>query len=111
MLSSSPAIPLSSIDFAQDHQGGTGRRLSLMTANGKEFFTNRDGLPSPHVLTPVEGNTPTGSGTHTPRSVDDREHYDQGNSLFKANSRGGIWHDEVSVGWWWGCWFGCWFGC
>jgi hypothetical protein len=104
MLSASPAIPLSNIEFAPD---GNGRRLSLTTANGRQLFTHRDGLPSPDALTPI-GGTPAGSGAATPigsNSDSDpnsrhgsgnnlNEHYAVGTSLFKANSRGGLWHDN-----------------
>lgn len=106
MLSASPAIPLSSIEFDQ----GNGRRLSLTTAHGRQFFTHRDGLPSPEQLTPI-GGTPAGSGAGTPlgsnsdsdpnsrRASDNNlnEHYEDGGTLYKANSRGGIWHDDVST--------------
>lgn len=51
MLSSSPAVPLSSIDFADQHR----RRLSLVTAEGRQIFTAHDGLPSPEHLTPISG--------------------------------------------------------
>ncbi|RSH76834.1 uncharacterized protein EHS24_005235 [Apiotrichum porosum] len=104
MLSSTPAIPLSAIEFAHESNG---RRLSLTTAQGRQFFTHRDGLPSPDTLTPI-GGTPTTSGAATPAESSDsapgsrsasgqnlNEHYDDGNSLFKANSRGGLWHDQV----------------
>lgn len=101
MLSSTPAIPLSSIDLDQH-----GRRLSLRTAGGLELFTNHDALPSPEHLTPIEGHTPAGSGAVTPRSDygGSRQHsqtalqeqYAEGESLHKASSRGGLWHDEVS---------------
>jgi len=108
MLSASPAVPLSAIEFAPD---GHGRRLSLTTAHGRQFFTHRDGLPSPEVLTPI-GGTPAGSGAATPigSSSDSDPNsrrgsqnnldkgYDEGTSLFKADSRGGIWHSaDVSV--------------
>ncbi|TXT03891.1 hypothetical protein VHUM_04314 [Vanrija humicola] len=106
MLSSAPAIPLQSIDFLN---GGNGRRLSLVAANGREFLTNRDGLPSPGVLTPIEGHTPadtppesaTPSETGTPPQQHDRrksmfQDVDDGGSIRKVPSRGGIWHDNVS---------------
>lgn len=104
MLSSTPAIPLSSIEMDSG-----GRRLSLRTAGGMELFTNRDALPSPEHLTPIEGHTPTGSGAATPRSENGRsrqasqtqlvDHYEDGQGLYKAPSNGGLWHDsyEVSV--------------
>ncbi|ODN82782.1 hypothetical protein L202_01058 [Cryptococcus amylolentus CBS 6039] len=57
MLSSAPAVPLHSINFADPNQ----RRLSLMTHEGREIFTAHDGLPSPGNLTPVQGGTPNGS--------------------------------------------------
>ena len=68
MLSSNPAVPISSINFADDDR----RRLSIMTHHGREMFTHHDGLPSPDVLTPIghtpaEGNTPlTRSPVGTP---------------------------------------------
>lgn len=117
MLSATPAVPLSSIDFADPH----GRRLSLRTAHGREFFTHRDGLPSPEHLTPVSGTpvsggtplsgTPVLSGNGTPLEVSDdelvlesanhsrtelHEHYEDGQPLYKVPSNGGIWHDDVS---------------
>ncbi|ODN99364.1 HAL protein kinase [Cryptococcus wingfieldii CBS 7118] len=57
MLSSAPAVPLHSINFADPNQ----RRLSLMTHAGREIFTAHDGLPSPGNLTPVQDGTPNGS--------------------------------------------------
>lgn len=123
MLSSAPAIPLQSIDFLN---GGNGRRLSLVTASGREFLTNRDGLPSPNVLTPIEGHTPadtppesaTPSETGTPPESEGTTEYpgvaaaaasaqhdrrksmfgdiEDGGSIRKVPSRGGIWHDNVS---------------
>lgn len=103
MLSSSPAVPLSSIDFENG-----GRRLSLRTAGGLELFTNRDALPSPEHLTPIDGHTPATSGAATPRSdngssrhpsqVGLQEHYDDGQTLYKAPSHGGLWHDGFEVG-------------
>ncbi|CAK9785849.1 hypothetical protein CC85DRAFT_304288 [Cutaneotrichosporon oleaginosum] len=105
MLSSTPAIPLQSIDLDQN-----GRRLSLRTAGGLELFTNRDALPSPEHLTPIEGNTPLASGAATPRSengggnsrqpshVNVQDHFvEGGGGLYKANSRGGLWHDKYEV--------------
>jgi hypothetical protein len=107
MLSASPAVPLSSIEFAPNTHG---RRLSLTTAHGRQFFTHRDGLPSPDVLTPI-GGTPHGSGAATPvgsssdsephsnsrrgsgNDLRQQERYDEDNSLHKVNSRGGIWHN------------------
>ncbi|WRT70528.1 uncharacterized protein IL334_007526 [Kwoniella shivajii] len=104
MLSSSPAVPLSSINFSDDNQ----RRLSLMTASGREIFTARDGLPSPEHLTPIEGVTPTASepGSRSisrQTSTDDLSHHEEPHyerykeldttSLRKVPSRGGIWHE------------------
>ncbi|EIW69872.1 hypothetical protein TREMEDRAFT_73643 [Tremella mesenterica DSM 1558] len=60
MLSSSPAVPLESIEFADDQR----RRLSLVTAHGQRILTAHDGLPSPEHLTPISG-TP---GTSAPPS-------------------------------------------
>lgn len=51
MLSSSPAVPLHSIDFHDDDR----RRLSLRTHGGQEYLTAHDGLPSPEHLTPISG--------------------------------------------------------
>jgi hypothetical protein len=62
MLSSSPAVPLHSIDF----HDGQNRRLSLRTHGGQEYLTAHDGLPDPEHLTPVSG-TPRG---HTPEPSD-----------------------------------------
>ena len=62
MLSSSPAVPLHSIDF----HGNDQRRLSLRTHGGQEYLTAHDGLPSPEHLTPVSG-TPRG---HTPEPTE-----------------------------------------
>ncbi|KAK4688262.1 hypothetical protein P7C73_g1847, partial [Tremellales sp. Uapishka_1] len=115
MLSSSPAIPLSSINFAQN-----GRRLSLVTAHGQELLTAHDGLPSPEHLTPIQGHTPTdspspgtsedgsrpvsrrgsdmalndaggggGGGGYKAASGNDEAHH-----LKKVDSRGGMWHDK-----------------
>lgn len=56
MLSSSPAVPLHSIDFHDQHR----RRLSLRTHGGQEYLTAHDGLPSPEHLTPVSGTPHTG---------------------------------------------------
>ncbi|WVQ86026.1 hypothetical protein IAT38_008194 [Cryptococcus sp. DSM 104549] len=105
MLSSSPAVPLSSINFA-----GGGRRLSLVTHEGRELFTAHDGLPSPEHLTPITGNTPTdseaGSAPLSRRGsdmhLDGQQHaasrdgavHSDGASLKKVPSRGGIWHDD-----------------
>ncbi|WWC92075.1 uncharacterized protein L201_007029 [Kwoniella dendrophila CBS 6074] len=63
MLSSSPAIPLSSISFGDGEHGQ--RRLSLVTAQGRELFTAKDGLPSPESLTPIRGET----GENTPSNL------------------------------------------
>lgn len=109
MLSATPAVPLSSIDFADPH----GRRLSLRTAHGREFLTHRDGLPSPEHLTPVSGTpltgTPVLSGAASPVDVSDdeliisspnhsrtafNEDYEDGETLRKVPSNGGIWHDH-----------------
>lgn len=119
MLSANPAVPLSNIDFADLH----GRRLSLRTAHGREFLTHRDGLPSPEHLTPVSGTpvagspltgTPILSGSGSPIEVSEvsddelvlesrnhsrtelHENYEDGQTLYKAPSHGGIWHDDVS---------------
>jgi hypothetical protein len=62
MLSSSPAVPLHSIEF----HGNDQRRLSLRTHGGQEYLTAHDGLPSPEHLTPVSG-TPRG---HTPEPTE-----------------------------------------
>jgi hypothetical protein len=112
MLSSSPAIPLHSIDFDDHHQ----RRLSLTTAAGHRIFTAQDGLPSPEHLTPISGTpgqtpvgTPpeseSGSAPVSRRPSDmaldgDGNGYssEDGTSLRKVPSRGGLWHDEVSPG-------------
>ncbi|KAL7422260.1 serine/threonine protein kinase [Cryptotrichosporon argae] len=112
MLSSSPAVPLASIDFADPSR----RRLSLVTAHGQELLTHRDGLPSPEHLTPVSGTpyattpasgSPAGSdaGSAPPSrresetalagvegARDDAPGI--GHTLRKVPSRGGIWHDE-----------------
>lgn len=63
MLSSSPAVPLHSIDF---HDGDR-RRLSLRTHGGQEYLTAHDGLPSPEHLTPISGTPHAG---HTPEASD-----------------------------------------
>lgn len=108
MLSSSPAVPISSFNFAD----GSRRRLSLVTEHGKELYTAHDGLPSPQHLTPItgqtpaehtpeEGNTPNES-PHGSRQVSrrastlDQGGVEDGGSLRKVPSRGGLWHDEVS---------------
>ncbi|WVQ95708.1 hypothetical protein IAU59_002807 [Kwoniella sp. CBS 9459] len=108
MLSSSPAVPLSSINFADPHR----RRLSLVTAHGQEIFTAHDGLPSPEHLTPISGHTPTasepGSNPLSRRGSDSAVADDysthetgdvgyrgaRGTDLQKVPSRGGIWHDD-----------------
>ncbi|BEJ11486.1 hypothetical protein CspHIS471_0109080 [Cutaneotrichosporon sp. HIS471] len=100
MLSSTPAIPLQSIGLDQN-----GRRLSLRTAGGLELFTNRDALPSPEHLTPIDGNTPDASGAVTPMSDNgggnsrkashlNMKDYPGGEGLHKSDSRGGLWHDQ-----------------
>ncbi|WVR08460.1 hypothetical protein IAU60_005515 [Kwoniella sp. DSM 27419] len=103
MLSASPAVPLSSINFADGGQ----RRLSLVTAHGRELYTAHDGLPSPEQLTPI-GHTPTASEPNSnplSRRVSDEAVVDDestpagytnqdGTSLRKVPSRGGIWHDD-----------------
>ncbi|WWD20546.1 hypothetical protein CI109_105022 [Kwoniella shandongensis] len=122
MLSSSPAIPLTSIDFSDSGR----RRLSLVTAHGQEIFTAHDGLPSPEHLTPISGtpmssNTPMGSEPNSaPLSrrgsdmVLDKQytldaeggrgrntgavyHPQHGADLTKVPSRGGFWHDPDTV--------------
>lgn len=62
MLSSNPAVPISSINFADDDR----KRLALLTHHGRELYTAHDGLPSPDNLTPMSGNTPVDG--NTPRS-------------------------------------------
>lgn len=105
MLSSSPAVPISSFSFAD----GNRRRLSFVTENGKEMYTAHDGLPSPQHLTPIAGNT----AEHTPeegttpnespqasttvsRRTSNLDEAQDGGALRKVPSRGGLWHDEVS---------------
>jgi hypothetical protein len=106
MLSSSPAVPISSINWTDDNR----RRLSLVTEHGREFNTANDGLPSPRHLTPISNNTPA---TSTPdggspfgseagsaavsRQPSEHDLLDSGASLRKVPSRGGLWHDEVSL--------------
>ncbi|WWD08527.1 hypothetical protein V865_006639 [Kwoniella europaea PYCC6329] len=115
MLSSSPAVPLSSISFGD----GNGRRLSLVTASGQELFTARDGLPSPEHLTPITGASTPNNLSEPPSqplsrrpSVGNEEFHDEpqdvplgaepqyekykeldSTSLRKVPSRGGIWHE------------------
>ncbi|WWC65450.1 uncharacterized protein I303_108068 [Kwoniella dejecticola CBS 10117] len=121
MLSSSPAIPLSSISFGE----GGNRRLSLVTASGQELFTARDGLPSPEHLTPITGATTPANASEPPSApLSRRQSADTTNtssaslfhdepqdvplhteptyekykeldstSLRKVPSRGGIWHE------------------
>ncbi|KAK8850363.1 hypothetical protein IAR55_004281 [Kwoniella newhampshirensis] len=112
MLSSSPAVPLSSIDFSDSGR----RRLSLVTAHGQEIFTAHDGLPSPEHLTPItgtpmSGNTPMGSEAGSapisrrasemmlnddPQPAGEHPagyHRAHGADLTKVPSRGGFWHD------------------
>ncbi|WVW81093.1 hypothetical protein I302_103084 [Kwoniella bestiolae CBS 10118] len=118
MLSSSPAVPLSSISFGDGNQ----RRLSLVTASGQELFTARDGLPSPEHLTPITGATtpnvseppsqplsrrgssnnitgeeqfhdePQDVPLHTEPEYEKYKELDS-TSLRKVPSRGGIWHE------------------
>ena len=121
MLSSSPAVPISSFTFPDQHR----RRLALVTEHGKELFTAHDGLPSPEHLTPISGTphssvtpndgSPTGSDTGSAAvSRKGSESYisgggggggrgggvsGDGTSLRKVPSRGGLWHDEVGVKW------------
>ena len=109
MLSSSPAVPISSFNFSDDNR----RRLSFVTEHGREFNTlHHDGASSNH-LSPITGNTPAG---HTPddspagsaaasrrqshhephpqeRAV---EHVTSGMHLTKVQSRGGLWTEDVS---------------
>lgn len=111
MLSSSPAIPLSSINFT----GGDRRRLSLVTAQGHELTTSHGALPSPEHLTPIGGTPTTGSPAMSesgsqPTSrrgsamalnesviLDDTVD-NMGGQLKKVPSRGGLWHeDPVSI--------------
>jgi hypothetical protein len=112
MLSSSPAVPLHSIDWSDD----TRRRLSLTTAGGHRITTH-DGLPSPDQLIPVTG-TPhasrPGSASMSRRGSDMAltssslssasptpagEYSDYGfSALSKVPSReGGMWHEGVSA--------------
>lgn len=109
MLSSNAPVPIHKFDFS-----GDGRRLSIHTAHGKTL-TSHDGLPSPEHLTPITGNTPamtprdgspTGSDTDSPmmsRTGSDagfsapRWEGQDGGELKKVNSRGGLWHDDVSI--------------
>lgn len=119
MLSSNPSVPLSSIDFADNE----GRRLSLITAEGRKMLTAHDGLPSPGNLTPVTGGTPTENGSDMwegdiadersrqmryPDDDEDTLHTadmeqpggaaaymdNRGHRLSKVPSRGGIWHPD-----------------
>lgn len=119
MLSSNPSVPLSSIDFADNE----GRRLSLITAEGRKMLTAHDGLPSPSNLTPVTGGTPTENGSDMwegdiadersrqmryPDDDEDTLHTadmeqpggaaaymdNRGHRLSKVPSRGGIWHPD-----------------
>lgn len=61
MLSSAPAVPIHSINWSDDNR----RRLSLVTAHGRELGIPHEGLPSPEHLTPISGGqTPVGG--HTP---------------------------------------------
>lgn len=100
MLSSSPAVPIQSINFPDPHR----RRLSLVTGHGQEIFTAHDGLPSPEHLTPISGTpyavSPAGSeAASNPISRrGSAQGYtgEDGASLRKVPSRGGLWHDEVS---------------
>ncbi|ORY35871.1 hypothetical protein BCR39DRAFT_37646 [Naematelia encephala] len=103
MLSSSPAVPISSINFHDTHR----RRLSLVTEHGRELLTNHDGLPSPEHLTPISGtprgNTPADglspavsdseSDSPSRRGSDSGEDGNNFTSLAKVPSRGGLWHD------------------
>ncbi|OXH41192.1 other/HAL protein kinase [Cryptococcus neoformans] len=114
MLSSNPSIPLSSIDFADNE----GRRLSLVTAEGRKMLTPHDGLPSPGNLSPVAGGTPTENGSDFGEGADiadersrQMRYSDDDEStlntvdveqpvgamhhrLSKVPSRGGIWHPD-----------------
>ncbi len=102
MLSSSPAVPIHSINFADQQR----RRLSLVTAHGQEIHTAHDGLPSPEHLTPISGtpygHSPAGSDAGSApisrRGSEQGQGYffEEGTSLKKVPSRGGLWHDEVS---------------
>jgi hypothetical protein len=78
MLSSSPAVPLHSIDF---HDNDT-RRLSLRTHGGQEYLTAHDGLPSPEHLTPISG-TPRAM---TPESLS-RRASDLGDEMDKQRDK------------------------
>ena len=106
MLSSSPAVPISSINWSDDNR----RRLSLVTEHGREFNTAHDGLPSPRHLTPISGNTPAATtpdngspfgsdagSAAVSRRTSEADLLDGGASLRKVPSRGGLWHDEVSL--------------
>lgn len=109
MLSSNPAVPISSINFADNDR----KRLALVTHHGREMFTAHDGLPSPEHLTPMSGMTPAGGNTpvhgmtpmgtppdsESPSLSSSRRESttelngDDGNSLKKVASR----RDEVSL--------------
>jgi hypothetical protein len=109
MLSSNAPVPIHKFDFS-----GDGRRLSIHTAHGRVLNSN-DGLPSPEHLTPITGNTPAmtprggspiGSPTESPamsRMGSDADFNapqwegQDGGELKKVNSRGGLWHDDVSL--------------
>lgn len=121
MLSANPAVPLHKINFADTHR----RRLSLVDAHGRELYTAHDGLPSPEALTPVTGGntpglsplggSPAGSPGISRRTSqvdsapisrrpsdsnlldDDHGPLPDGGRLTKVPSRGGLWHDEVSL--------------
>ena len=110
MLSSSPAVPISSFNFSDDNR----RRLSFVTEQGREFNTaHQDGASSNH-LSPITGNTPA---AHTPEDSpagsaavsrnpsrhlapeNDHavSHVTSGMHLTKVSSRGGMWHEDVSL--------------
>jgi len=78
MLSSSPAVPLHSIDFHDDDK----RRLALRTHSGQEYLTAHDGLPSPEHLTPISG-TPRAM---TPESLS-RRNSDLGEEMDKERKK------------------------
>ena len=99
MLSSSPAIPIKSINFADSQQ----RRLSLVTGHGRELLTAHDALPSPEHLTPISGtpfwHSPAGSEAGSApisRRGSESGVGDDGTELRKATSRGRPWSAEVS---------------
>lgn len=102
MLSAKKPVPISGFQFSPD-----GRRLSIHTEG--RTITSHEGLPSPEHLTPINGTpamtprdgSPTGSDTDSPamsREVSEAPHWNgqDGGALSKVNSRGGLWHEDVS---------------